>query len=149
MWRKTAIHGVECLIPADDETRDWLRRRKAGDFVAMVPEQVRNAARLAIYWIWCKLIAEQRPDYGDRVSVSDSIKILTGHFRPVHLSLPDGSPVLVKSPKSIAFASMREDAFEDFMLRAEEATESVLLPGVSIDDVRREAYIRAGLSSPS
>jgi hypothetical protein len=143
-WRKANINGVACLVPCDEETEAWLKRRKTDSVVAMNPDHVRNAERSAIYWVVCSLVAENHEELRDREAVSDTLKTLAGLVHVWSLTLPDGEKCFLKKPRSISFAKMREDEFEFFIEKAFGLIESHLLPGVDIEELRKEAYIRSG-----
>lgn len=142
-FRKTLINGVPALVPTDDAATDWLRKRKINDAVAMSADQVRNAERSALYWVLCGLVAENSEEIASKQAASAVIQILTGC---VHIAsyMDGGKQRFIQYPKSLAFANMGEDEFEIFFNLALEAISTVLLPGVDIEELRKEAYLRSG-----
>lgn len=148
-WRKAIIDGKPCLVPADDVTREWLQGRAAGAGVALTVDHVRNAERSALYWVLCGIVAENSAEKMDREAASDTIKIMTGHVRAWSATIEGGSRAFFKAPRSISFASMKEDAFEVFFDRALEVIATELLPGVDVEELRREAYLNAGVTPRS
>jgi hypothetical protein len=143
-WRVANVNGVKCIVPTDDETTAWLQKRKLGSVVSMRVDQVRNAERNALYWCVCTLIAENHPTISDREQASDTLKLLTGLVHVWSVTLPDGEVVYMRRPRSISFAQMPEDEFERFMSAAFACVETSLLPGVDLEELRKEAYLRAG-----
>lgn len=142
-FRSARVNGECALIPCDDAAEAWLRRRKVGDAVAVEPIQVRNAERSALYWVLCSLVADNHAELKTRENVSDAIKLLSGYVELCSFNV-GGSRYILRKPKSIAFASMSESQFEIFFESALQVIGSDLLPGVDIEAMRREAYLRAG-----
>lgn len=143
-WTKTVVNGVNCLVPADDATADWLKKRKIGADVALEVEGVRNIKQLKLYWVVCALVAENHEELEDRVAVSDTLKLLSGLVHVWEITLPSGERCFLRKARSVAIAAMKEDEFEAYMNRAFETIETALLPGVDIEAMRKEAYLRAG-----
>lgn len=142
-FRRANVNGVSCLVPTDDDTGAWLQKRKIGAVVAMSADQVRNAERNALFWVLCQIVTENSADVESKEQAACIIQILTGCTH-VGSYMEGGKRRFVQWPKSLAFANMDEAEFEAFFNRALDAIEQVLLPGVDIDDLRRESYLRAG-----
>lgn len=145
-WRKAVVSGVACLVPSDEGTDAWLKRRKIGAAVAMNPDHVRNAERSALYWVICSIVADTHSELTTREEVSDAIKLLSGHVHISTVTMPDGERVFLRRPRSIAFAKMEEPEFESYLERALRVIETQLLPGCDIEELRKDAYLRAGVS---
>lgn len=110
----------------------------------MKPEHVRNAERSALYWVTCSIVAENHAELVDRVQVSDTIKQLAGLVNVWSVTLPSGEKCFWSKPRSIAFQKMREAEFSDFLEKAFRIIETELLPGVSVESLRKEAFLRSG-----
>ena len=143
-WRKAIVSGVACLVPTDEASETWLKRRKIGEAVAMQPDHVRNAARSALYWTVCAIVAETHPQLKSREEVSDTLKLLAGLVQVWTVELASGEKCFLRKPKSISFASMSEDEFEAYMQSAFDLIERDLLPGCDLDELRRDSLLRSG-----
>ena len=142
-FRKALVNGVPCLVSTDDEAAAWLRRQKIGAAVAMSADQVRNAERSALFWCLCSLVAENHTELKSREEVKAAICILAG-LTDVTAFETSAGRVIMRQPRSIAFANMGEDEFQAFFERALDVIEAELLPGVDIEELRRESYLRSG-----
>lgn len=145
-FRKTNINGVAALVPSDEDSEAWLKRRKFGDAVALEAVGVRNMERLNLYWVLCGLVAENHADLTSKDAVDEALKVLGGHFSAWITELPDGSKLIIRKAKSIAVANMKEADFEAYFERCLALIGSELLPGADIEEMRKEAYVRSGAS---
>lgn len=143
-WKKTVINGIPCLVPAEEWTDEWLSKVKVGTTIALSIGHIRNAARSALYWVVCGLVAKNHPELNHREKVSDTLKQLAGLVSVWSVTLPGGEKVYWAKPKSIAFANMTEDRFQEFMESAFRLIETELWPGVDLEALRQEANARAG-----
>lgn len=132
------------LEPVEDDTEKWLRRRKQGDAVVMKAVTVRNAERLALYWVLAGIVAENHEELTHKDAVDEALKIFGGHFEVFAVTLPGGRRQFIQRAKSIAIENMEEPEFEAYFERALEIIHSVLLPGIDVDALRKEAYARSG-----
>lgn len=140
--------GVKCLVPLDDAAEAYMARRKPGATVALESLQIRNAKFSAIYWIYCRLVAENHEELASADSVDSVLRAMAGHWEVICFTLPDGTKEFHRQAKSLSFASMNEDAFQDYVTRCEHIIAQYLLPGVDIEEMRKEAYVRAGEDAP-
>lgn len=145
-WHKANVNGVACLVPGDEETEAWLKRRKFGDAVAMNPDHVRNAKQSKYYWVVCGIVAENHAELKDKDSVSDALQNLAGDVDVIMFTLPGGERIFQSRLRSLAFQSMKDEHFEAYMTRAFEIIESELLPGIDLEELRMEAVIRSGFN---
>jgi hypothetical protein len=137
------------LVPADDETSEWIAKRKQGEAVAMSAEQVRNAERSALYWVLCSLVAKNHATLKTREQVSDTLKLLCGLVETWSVTLETGERCFWAKPRSISFASMSEGEFEKYFEASLDMIAEQLLPGVDVEELRKEAYLAAGSISSS
>lgn len=105
----------------------------------------RNVARHRLFWALCALAAENSDDLPTPEAVCDVVKAMAGHFSVHQVSKAGADPVFVRVLKSISFASMGEEEFAPFFERALTIIEAYIMPGVDLDDLRKEAFIRARL----
>lgn len=132
------------LVPVADDSSEWLAKRKNGAPIILAPIQVRNVDRHRLYFVLCGLVAENHSDLTHKDTVDQAIRILTGHFDVVSWRPPFGRRVFIRQARSLSFANMSESDFEAFFDRALRAIETDLWPGVDIDALRKEAYVRSG-----
>lgn len=135
------------LVPVlwDDAT-PWLARQKQGAPLIIEPLMIRNAERAALYHVVCGIVAENHEELTTKHQVDEALRHLAGHFEVVAWTPPNGKRMFIQRVKSIAFTKMKEYEFELFMNRAFELIQSQLLPGVDIDVLRKEAFVRSGAS---
>ena len=131
------------LVPAEDPAVEWLRRRKDGAAVVMSPVQVVNAERRALFHVLCGIVAENHEELKTKDAVDEVVRHLTGHFEVVAWTPPNGKRMFIQRAKTVSYA-LPEDEFEAFFTRALEVIQSQLLPGVDIDELKKEAYLRSG-----
>jgi hypothetical protein len=134
------------LVPCSDDDAQAMREAfKGGPAVAEVAvKRPRNVARHRLFWALCGLAAENSDDFQDAEAVASAVKLLAGHFEVAQMPSPAG-PIFIRWPKSLSFASMGEEEFGPFFERALTVIASHILPGADLDNMRKEAYCRAGM----
>lgn len=145
-WHKANVNGVACLVPGDEETEAWLKRRKFGDAVALNPDHVRNAKQSKYYWCVMGIVAENHAELKDKDSASDAIQHLAGDVDVIRYTLQSGERIFQARPRSLSFQSMKDEHFEAYMQKAFEIIEAELLPGIDLEELRKEAVIRSGFN---
>jgi hypothetical protein len=107
------IREGNMLAPADLAAQEYLESVPDKTKVLLSwrsPRHIENHQHFfAILHVCCEQL-----DYGSEEELLDAVKIACGHVRPMQKL--DGDMVFL--PKSINFASMGEDAFKRFKLRA-------------------------------
>lgn len=131
------------LYPADDDAAEWLRRRRAASLVLIEPVQVRNVDRLKVYWVMCGIVAGMHPELTSKLAVDQAIKMRSGLVEVFSFTLPDGERVFMQRAGSIAIANMKEYEFEAYLNQVADIIARDLLPGVDVEELRKEAYLRA------
>lgn len=119
-------------------------KRKAGEPIVIEPVQIRHVKRHKLYFVLAAIVAENHHDLTHKDAVDQAIRLLTGHFDVVSWKPPHGPRVFVRQARSIKWSSMSDADFELFFERALRVIETELLPGVDVDGLRKEAYLRAG-----
>ena len=116
--------------------------------VEIVSTSPRNVSRHRLYWALCSLVSDNHETLTTREAVSDALKIMAGHFEPAQIKLPGGDSLWLRMPKSISFAKMAEADFGEYLNTCFDLIGSQLLPGVDVDELRKEAYTRSGVAQP-
>ena len=123
------------LEAASPEDAECLAGLSPGALVKVSVKRPRNAARLRFYWGMVNWVGEALREEGhvqwDKDLVHRAICEISGHC--VEATMPDGG--IVRSPKSIGFASMGEDEFIAFVKKAKDIILGQLLPALAHDDL--------------
>ena len=115
------------LLPADDESKAAIMELKPGKVYRADVVIPRNYDRLKWWWKLCSIVAENSEHYPDQDNVSDMLKLKTGHFRTVVVpGRTHGEWVTQYSPKSIAFANMKEPDFKELCNKVVQICATVL-----------------------
>ena len=122
------------LFPIDPKGLKHMGKLKEGDIVrCSPPSRPRNIGHHRKYWALCQLIADHSQIETAEL-VSDVLKVKTGHSHFVQTKSGEG----LTFPKSISFAAMDQNAFDDFWDRCVRYVVTDLLPGVQRADLERE-----------
>lgn len=100
------LHG---LSPGDERSARCLSGLKLNQLVQVEVSRPRNVQHHRLYWAMCQKIADNVPGINSAEEVSDILKINTGHCTTIK-----GATQTYKLPKSIAFAQMDQQAFNEF-----------------------------------
>jgi hypothetical protein len=103
-----AVRTANGLVPDGTESAGELAKVPFGKSVRVEVRSPRNPAHHRLYWTLCQRIASAIG--ADAENVSDLLKIETGHCAIVR-SKKYGD---VRLPRSISFASMDQNAFNEF-----------------------------------
>lgn len=123
------------LIPADAQAETLLKRVPLGATVRASIVRPRNMKLHAKYWVLCDLVATHHAELTTRDQVHEVVKLLTGWCDVVALR---STGEVIRVPRSISFAAMSADEFDEFYRKACDAVVEHLLPGVSLRDVQDE-----------
>jgi hypothetical protein len=132
VWRKVG----RSLRPASREADDILLAHKEGSELIGDVHGARNPRQLKLYWVLCAILVDHDVFY-TKDAASNAIKIATGHVQT--MAFPDTGEVYLV-PRSIAFASMAQADFSEFMDAAINVIVSRWLQGTDGEDLRREVY---------
>lgn len=103
IWRRVG----DVAVPIGDTSRDYFFALKDGaDFIAET-HGARNLRQLHMWWTLCQLVAENDAEYTTKETASDGLKFALKHVD----TLLDRNGVLRIWPKSIAFESLTQEAF--------------------------------------
>ena len=120
------------LFPADEPSREAFKRLKHGDLVQCEVKRPRNLAWHRMWFALCTKIADNLDNVSCDV-VSDVVKIRIGHVETMQTKSG-----MVQVPKSISFAAMSADEWEDFWDRAIMFILSEVLPGIGREALENE-----------
>ena len=125
-----------CLVPADDEavrTVAEVAKRNRGALVHIhVP---RNIRQHRLYWALMHKICDAGAWDGPPKTLSDWVKIKIGHVT-TGVNLTRGE--MIVSPKSIGFAAMPQNDFNEFFQKAIQVICERLLDNANADELRRQ-----------
>jgi hypothetical protein len=111
--------GANGLIPACEESTDWLRKKKLGATIVVEPHEMRNGAFFRKWWALVKLGYDYWSEHaatiefkGERVlpefdRFRKDVTILAGFYRPV-VNLKGEVRI---EPESLQWAKMTEERF--------------------------------------
>ena len=106
-------------------------------------KQARNPRQFRLYWGLIGLIFSQQSRYATQEQLSNVIKCAVGWCDEVPLK--DGRVMV--TPRSIAFANMAQDQFEEFFTKVIKLVITKILPGVTEADLRRELEQMVGVAA--
>lgn len=131
------------LAPVDQHGRDVLAKLKMGQQVQVEVKRARNGKQHRLYWGLIGLIFSQQSRYATQEQLSNVIKCAVGWCDEVPLK--DGRVMV--TPRSIAFANMAQDQFEEFFTKVIKLVITKILPGVTEADLRRELEQMVGVAA--
>ena len=133
---------------ATDTDQQLATAWKVGDLVIFKAHKPRNGKHHRLLWalidlVWSNLPEQYAEAFPSKAILLDEIKFQTG-FVETHRTL--GGKTVYK-PKSIAYDSMDQVAFNAFFDDAIEVVVKYFLPGVSDEEIRDEILQAAGGST--
>ena len=130
------------LCPVDDIGREWLAK-KHGKTVKVSVTEPRNARQLRLYWGLVGLIFPHQSRYATAEHLSDALKKAVGAYQ--EFTCLDGTTIT--RVNSIAFKAMNNEEFQVFLDRVREVIVTLVIPGLSKSDLRRELEEITGTQS--
>lgn len=124
-------HGG-ALWPATEADKERFRKWPQGQVVDVEWKRPRNPQFHRKFFALVNM-AYQHSEAPSPDAFLDSLKILAGHYE--NIALPDGRIWL--RPKSISFANMGEDEFDEFYSRCLDAILTHIMPGVDPAEVEK------------
>jgi len=107
------------LIAADAESQEAIWELPLNRAIKAVVSLPRNYKRLKWWWKLCEVVSENSEHYPSRESVSDMLKLKTGHFTTIVVpGKRPGEWVTQYVPKSISFGKLDEPAFSQLCNKA-------------------------------
>lgn len=129
-FRKTLAGTLE---PLDAAAHDFMARLEPGAVVRNDWSRARNPRRFRLFWGLVKICQDNTDTSLSKEAWADYLKILAGHTEVVRRK-----GQVIELPKSIAFASMSEADFAEFINRLMHAIRTEVIPGLDEGDLRRE-----------
>lgn len=127
------------LEPIDAAAHDFVSRLRPGDVARLEVSRARNPRRFRLFWGLVKICMDNTDTNLSKEAWADYLKILGGHVEVVRRK-----GEVIQLPKSIAFASMAETDFADFINLLMHAVRTEIIPGLDAGDLRRELETIAG-----
>ena len=122
------------LAPVDDMGREVMDRVGTSGPVMVEIRKPRNVGHHRKFFALLSLIYQNQSRYKSVEELLDAMKVMLGHC--IVMRLRNGREVAV--PKSIAFHTMDQIAFDEFWERAVKLVCEEILPRVSRVDLERE-----------
>ncbi|HEY3876870.1 MAG TPA: hypothetical protein VGM92_15485 [Candidatus Kapabacteria bacterium] len=123
------------LRSTDSDSERALQKLTNGEIIELEFRKPRNIRFHRLYWKLCQTVAENMPVTCDAETISDIIKLRTGHTRRYKTKKQ-----LYEVPASISFAAMDDTAFADFFERATKVVCEEILPGIESEELRNEVF---------
>lgn len=138
MTKLTFRKNFNSLVPdeaTDPAAAEWLRKVKHGTYVTIErPKSPRNVQHHRLFFALVNLVFENQEHYETVEHLLTAMKIGLGHCDT--LTMKDGGVAYL--PKSISFAKMSQEQFNEFYDRAIALVVRHFLPGVTDEEVRRQ-----------
>lgn len=122
------------LVPADEAASAALAKIKLGADVQVEIKRPRNIKHHRKFFALMQLVYQNQEHYASLEHLVAALKTAVGHCDLV----PGKTGVLVALPKSIAFHSMDQSAFDEFYDKCIDIIAKHFLPGVDSDQLRSE-----------
>jgi len=122
------------LVPADDAASAVLQKIKHGTDVQVEIKRPRNIKHHRKFFALMQLVYQNQEHYDSIDHLVAALKTAVGHCDLV----PGKGGVMIALPKSIAFHSMDQTAFDEFYDRCIDIIAKHFLPGVDSDALRAE-----------
>ncbi len=153
------------LAPDEQDARDMLDRYEVDERVRVTITRPRSNKQNDMFWAMCEMIAQNQNTYRNKEDVATAICIGVGHYDVLAIKETARSrqainvlwraakddPTLVtalgaladeaktvKKRRSLSFANVGQDEFNEFMNRAIDFICIEIIPGLSDDGLRNE-----------
>lgn len=123
------------LAPVDPISDDELCKLPLDKDLLVTVRSPRNLRQFRLAWALATKVAEACDFLHDREDAMDWLKIKARHVK--YLQDPRTQQLAIV-PKSIAFASLSQDAFKRVFDRMTYVTTTEIIPGLKESDLRRE-----------
>lgn len=124
------------LGAAEPTSLEAIEAMRHGEIVTATVRRVRNARHHRLFMALLGIVFANQGRYATRAQLLDAVKIATGHYDLY--TLPGKFPVQVCVPRSISFARMPQDQFEEFYGKAVAFIIGEVLPGLDREDLDRQ-----------
>jgi Protein of unknown function (DUF1367) len=126
------------LYPANEEAQQMLASLTIGKLYLGKFKTARSVKQLNLWWSLCGLLADHSI-FPSADAASDTIKIACGHTE-IRIEPDSGKVHMV--PKSIAFQSLSQHAFNEIFNTALDVIVDRWMDGTQSEELRREAFAR-------
>lgn len=121
------------LVATDDRSEAWLSSVKIGECIEVKGKRSRNLQHTRKFFSMLQLIFNNQERYATLDHLLIAFKFAIHHTEIIRTKRGD-----IEVPKSISFASMPQDQFDQFYQRAVDFVLSEVVPGMARDDLERE-----------
>lgn len=132
------------LIPSTEEAREWLSTVKSGEVLRIKAARPRNIKHHQKFFALLQTIYQNQEHYKSVDEILLAFKYHIGHGTWVITRPTDpakhNQTVELFQPASISFAKMDQSEFEDFYNKALDFVTTVVIPGLSKDDLVKELW---------
>lgn len=125
-------HHLGTLKPVDQAGFDALMKFKNDEQLQVIFKRARNPRHHRLYWALMALIHPQQDTYTTIEQLSNAVKCAVGWCDKVELT----SGMIMAIPRSISFANMKQDEFDQFFEKVVQLVITKILPGVDREDLR-------------
>jgi hypothetical protein len=123
------------LVPTDDDSRKLLGSIPENVMVLTNVRTPRNPNQLRLIWHLARLVFDNTEQFESAEHVMEQIKIGTGYSVRTLLVIPGVGEVWQVRGKSIAYESMPQSEFAQWLETALDYVAADLLPGVDRDEI--------------
>jgi hypothetical protein len=134
------------LVPVDEVSADQIRLIPTTKSLLVEVKTPRNVRQFKLAWALAQKVSEAVDFLHDREDAMDWLKIKARHVRM--LQNPRTKQVAI-IPKSIAFASLGQDAFARVFNRMVWITCNEIIPGLQEGPLRAELEAMVGIEAPA
>lgn len=121
------------LHPSDAAAERSVKRLEQGESIELEMKRSRSPSWNKKYWGCCTQIGLNQEPARDKDSISDEIKVLSGHYTSLKIA---GTEYEIRSPKHINFRAMNAEQWEEYWRKADQ----VMLTHFKFDSATWERY---------
>jgi len=125
----------DCLVPTDEDSRKLFGSIPENVMVLTSVRTPRNPNQLRLIWHLARLVFDNTERFDSAEHVMEQIKIGTGYSVRTLLVIPGVGEVWQVRGKSIAYESMPQSEFAEWLETALDYVAADLLPGVDRDEI--------------
>lgn len=139
----TRIKDRVCLVPVDALGEGELFKN-VGKEIKIKPTKPRNPKFHRLFFGMIGVVFEHQEQYPTLEGMLDAIKIAVGHCDKI-IGIDKKTYFI---PRSISFAKMDQESFEQFYNRAFNLVITAILPNIGKDYLEQEIFTMCGLLGP-
>jgi len=125
--------GNNALHPVGDVAEEFFAKLKWGMDMLVTISRPRNLAHHRKFFTMVHKVFQNQEVYRSEDDLLDALKIAIGHVKRI---IVKGVEHVI--PKSISFAKMDQDEFDDFYKRAVDFVRTDVIPGLGVAELENE-----------